>query len=645
MTDKPTSSAKVDLAREADFALGGFRISPSACRVASGDKEERVEPRVMEVLIVLVRNAGRTVTREQLIDTCWGGRAVSDDAVTRVIARVRALGRGAEPPHFSLETLPKVGFRLAVAAQSANGASAETTAPSNEVEAQVPAAPNSAARIDDEARGWRGPRILMVAAIVAVSAFAAVWAFDQPSAPVAEAPRVVVSPINVMQTQAELHRLAGITTTSLVRSMTGAGIETSMSASASAADPSVAKNQVMLAGSADFDGAAYHVNITISDHQSARALWSGSFQRERETLRGLEEEVAFDVATILRCAFRQRAPSVVETPLEVLALLMHACEGMIGWRSDKALEVTQRLVALAPALADAHAFRAIALDRRAGDLDYLSKEAQDLRKEAYAAAQRALELDPATVTAHVALAEIMESNFDFVKSERHFRRVLEIDPENRSALDGYGQLLRQVGRVGAARETFERIPTGPGTLIQSAFLQAANGNAIEAERILEHLAVVRPSWEQGARYMVTTFWTEPSAALARLHQFERSEGGRDLACVESHLKTLTRPTTQHRRGLHESCEKFAADWKIRMLARQGDIGGAYELLKQPLPNSRSYFAFLFYPEMKAFRHDKRFMPLADRLGLLRYWRETNQWPDFCAEPDLPYECRAWDHSK
>jgi hypothetical protein len=145
--------------------------------------------------------------------------------------------------------------------------------------------------------------------------------------------------------------------------------------------------------------------------------------------------------------------------------------------------------------------------------------------------------------------------------------------------------------------------------------------------------------------MVTVFWTEPSSALARLHQFERSEGGRDLACVESHLKALSRPTSQRRKGLHENCEKFATDWKIRMLARQGDIDEAYELLKQPLPNSRSYFAFLFYPEMKAFRHDKRFMALADRLGLLRYWRETNQWPDYCTEPDLPYDCRAWNEAR
>jgi len=32
--------------------------------------------------------------------------------------------------------------------------------------------------------------------------------------------------------------------------------------------------------------------------------------------------------------------------------------------------------------------------------------------------------------------------------------------------------------------------------------------------------------------------------------------------------------------------------------------------------------------------------LAQRLGLVDYWRSTGHWPDFCAEPGLPYDCKA-----
>ena len=110
MTEEP--SPAIDLAREADFQLGGLTVSPSACSTRGPAGERRVERKVMEVLLALTRRIGATVSRDQLIDACWGGRIVSDDAVNRAIAQVRNLARGFDPPPFVLETIPKVGFRL-----------------------------------------------------------------------------------------------------------------------------------------------------------------------------------------------------------------------------------------------------------------------------------------------------------------------------------------------------------------------------------------------------------------------------------------------------------------------------------------------------------------------------------------------------
>ena len=42
--------------------------------------------------IEVARAEGRTVSRDQLIDTCWDGRIVSDDAIARIIAKVRGTG-------------------------------------------------------------------------------------------------------------------------------------------------------------------------------------------------------------------------------------------------------------------------------------------------------------------------------------------------------------------------------------------------------------------------------------------------------------------------------------------------------------------------------------------------------------------------
>jgi hypothetical protein len=47
----------------------------------------------------------------------------------------------------------------------------------------------------------------------------------------------------------------------------------------------------------------------------------------------------------------------------------------------------------------------------------------------------------------------------------------------------------------------------------------------------------------------------------------------------------------------------------------------------------------FYPMTASMRRDPRFMPLMHRGGLVQYWLETDRWPDFCDDPNLPYDCR------
>jgi hypothetical protein len=74
---------------------------------------------------VLLSAAGATVTREELVHACWQGRIVSDDTISRTIAKVRSLARGATPAPFTVETLPKVGYRLVETRKTVTGVNAE----------------------------------------------------------------------------------------------------------------------------------------------------------------------------------------------------------------------------------------------------------------------------------------------------------------------------------------------------------------------------------------------------------------------------------------------------------------------------------------------------------------------------------------
>ena len=100
----------VDLAQEPDFALGKLSVRPSSREVVQGDDRDVLEPRVMQVLVLLARHRGQVISRDQLIEACWAGRVVGEDAINRCIARVRRLAetRGG----FAVETIARVGFRL-----------------------------------------------------------------------------------------------------------------------------------------------------------------------------------------------------------------------------------------------------------------------------------------------------------------------------------------------------------------------------------------------------------------------------------------------------------------------------------------------------------------------------------------------------
>ena len=50
--------------------------------------------------------------------------------------------------------------------------------------------------------------------------------------------------------------------------------------------------------------------------------------------------------------------------------------------------------------------------------------------------------------------------------------------------------------------------------------------------------------------------------------------------------------------------------------------------------------FLFRAPMAPLQRDPRFLAVAGRFGLVSYWRRTGRWPDFCADPALPYDCKT-----
>jgi DNA-binding winged helix-turn-helix (wHTH) protein/Tol biopolymer transport system component len=87
-------------------------VDPTSNELRQGETVVRLQPLHMSLLLRLLRDAGRVVTREQLLTEVWQRRLVNDEVLSRAVADLRhALADHPRTPRY-IETLPKVGYRL-----------------------------------------------------------------------------------------------------------------------------------------------------------------------------------------------------------------------------------------------------------------------------------------------------------------------------------------------------------------------------------------------------------------------------------------------------------------------------------------------------------------------------------------------------
>lgn len=96
----------------ADFRVGGWLVQPRLNRVSDGALVVQVQPKIMDVLVLLAERPGEVVTREQLFRTVWAGTHVTEHALARTISELRKIFKDSHRRPRVVETIPKVGYRL-----------------------------------------------------------------------------------------------------------------------------------------------------------------------------------------------------------------------------------------------------------------------------------------------------------------------------------------------------------------------------------------------------------------------------------------------------------------------------------------------------------------------------------------------------
>lgn len=92
--------------------VGEFNVDFKKTQISRNDQVIKLEPLAMELLCYLISKKGQYVNQKELLKNVWNGRVVSDNAIRRVVKKLRdALGDEPKSPKY-IKTVPNKGYLL-----------------------------------------------------------------------------------------------------------------------------------------------------------------------------------------------------------------------------------------------------------------------------------------------------------------------------------------------------------------------------------------------------------------------------------------------------------------------------------------------------------------------------------------------------
>jgi DNA-binding winged helix-turn-helix (wHTH) protein/tetratricopeptide (TPR) repeat protein len=94
------------------FYIGQWQATPATNTLRLGESIKQLEPKAMDVLLLLCQRQGDVLSADDITDECWGNADIGDNPVHKAITQLRkALGDKASDPTY-IETIRKRGYRI-----------------------------------------------------------------------------------------------------------------------------------------------------------------------------------------------------------------------------------------------------------------------------------------------------------------------------------------------------------------------------------------------------------------------------------------------------------------------------------------------------------------------------------------------------
>ncbi|HWP52977.1 MAG TPA: winged helix-turn-helix domain-containing protein [Pyrinomonadaceae bacterium] len=466
------------------YLLNGYTLVPDERLLSNDGQPVHLPKRPFEVLLFLVENRDRFVSRAELLDRFWDGKDVYDDALRKCVGAIRkALEEQPDRPRF-IETRWGVGYRYIgplqeqIVPHETSITEIERTRGVRivfEDEEETHDAPHSVAAPSlNPPRHRAKAKVIALAlsvlaigvALVTIMASRRSRANDNSRTPIHS---IAVLPLRNLTGNAANDYLSDglteslITTLSKERDLTVISRGSAFSLKGKDLDPQEAgrllKVAALLEGSLRQSGDKLRVNVRLVSTSNGQVVWaSDSNDRQIGDIFAIQDEIARNLNAQLglkpggREQLAQRHTRNVEAYQSYLkarySLNQRTPEGI-----TRSIDYFQRAIALDPNYALAYAGLAEAYDKA---YFFIELPPQETIAKEKAAATRALQLDDSLAEAHVAMATVYANTWGLANAAREEERAIEIDPLNVEAHHNYAYRLIDLGKPDQAIAEIKR---------------------------------------------------------------------------------------------------------------------------------------------------------------------------------------------
>jgi TolB-like protein/DNA-binding winged helix-turn-helix (wHTH) protein/Flp pilus assembly protein TadD len=375
------------------------------------------------------------------------------------------------------------------------------------------------------------------------------------------------------------------------------------------------------------------ITVQLIQAENQTDLWTESYDRELKDLLVVQDSVVQSIASQIHIALTEEQKTRLANPRQTRPEAYEAyLKGRYYWNKrtadgmQKAEHYFQQAIDSDPTYAAAYSGLA---DCNSGLTWHGFKSPADALPKAYAAARKAVEIDPQSAEAHASLGLVLSHRWDWAGAEAEFRRALELDPQYANTHHWYGDYLSIKRRHDEAlAEASRALELDPLSLMISSWVALRYYQARNYSRAIEQ---ARNSVELDSNFAAAHLLLGEGYVQAGLHsegviELKRAaslSGGSPLytAQVAVALAAAGRKS-EARRIAHEletiSRKRYVSPYGLAQIYAALDSDeDTFKWLQAAYVDRAVWMEYLAVdPIFDRYRSDHRFQELLGRIGLL-----------------------------